>query len=99
MHSVMRTYRKSPTGASFTCHFVLFVFSCLSEVTAVGRVRPGQKAEKKHLLRQQVVSQLFICKLVLLQALLGPGLGSLRLGPQRVHVRRICAGQEVKSQV
>lgn len=57
------------------------------------------KDKKRHLLRQKVVSQLFVCKLVLLQALLGPGLGSLRLGAQGVHVRRICTGQEVKSLV
>lgn len=37
-------------------------------------------------LRQQVVSQLFICKVVLLPALLGSRLWSLHLRPQWVNI-------------
>lgn len=43
------------------------------------------------LLGQQVVSQLFIHKVVVLHALLGPCLRPLHLRPQRIHVERVCA--------
>lgn len=42
------------------------------------------------LLGQQVVSQHFILKVVILRPLLGSRLWSLHLRPQRVHVERVC---------
>lgn len=48
------------------------------------------------LLGQQVVSQLFILKVIVLHPLLGPRLRSLHLRPQRVHVEGVCTrGTEV----
>lgn len=68
-----------------TCFFL----NCIFQVTGVWNVPAvqwGQREGRRRLLGQQVISQLFVCKVIFLQALLGPGLRPLHLRPQRVHV-------------
>ena len=57
-----------------------------------GAKRSSSGAMMKELLRQQVLSQLLVSKVILLHAGLGSRLRSLHLRPQRVHVGRVCTG-------
>ncbi len=68
--------------------------SCLSKKVTKEQMFQRCSEGWKQLLRQQVVSQLFICKVVVLHAPLGSGLWSLHLRPQWVHVGRVYTREE-----